>query len=103
LPYELRDDQCAPTAARPCSTSPGGTDCPEANNQLDSMLAHGQKNGYVFTPHASFSGNKPEMGFWWNADPISQGTGTRHFFVDQTGVIRFSKTAQADETSPPLM
>lgn len=83
---------------------PGGTDCPEANNQLDSMLAHGQKNGYVFTPHvSSFSGNKPEMGFGWNADPISQGTGTRHFFVDQTGVIRFSKTAQADETSPPLM
>lgn len=83
---------------------PGGTDCPEANNQLDSMLAHGQKSGYLFTPHlASFTGSKPETGFGWNADPISQSAGTRHFFVDQTGIIRFSKTAQAEETSPPLM
>ncbi|MBS1840693.1 MAG: DUF4190 domain-containing protein [Acidobacteria bacterium] len=82
---------------------PGGTDCPEASNQLDSLLAHGQKHGYLFTPHmSSFSGNKPETGFGWNADPTTQSTGTRHFFVDQTGIIRFSNTAQADETSPPL-
>lgn len=82
---------------------PSGTECPEGGNQLDSVLAGGMKKGYLFTPHiSSFTGSKPETGFGWNADPVSQSSGTRHFFVDQTGVIRYSSSAQADETSTPL-
>lgn len=83
---------------------PGGTACPDGMNQIDSSLASGLKSGYRFTPHiSSFTGQAPETGFGWNADPANSGaTGTRHFFVDQTGVIRFSKTGQADENSEPL-
>jgi type IV pilus assembly protein PilA len=83
---------------------PGGSACREGSNAIDGVLAGGVKNGYRFTPHIpSFTGNAPESGFGWNADPLSTGsTGTRHFFVDQTGVIRFNASEQANETSPPL-
>ncbi len=82
---------------------PGGTACREGSNRIDGVLARGVKNGYRFTPHnPSFTGNAPESGFGWNADPLSPGTGTRHFFVDQTGVIRFDASEQASEASPPL-
>jgi len=82
---------------------PSGSACPEGRNQLDSVLATGQKRGYRFTPHASsFTGQAPETGFGWNADPLSESMGTRRFFVDQTGVIRFSTAGQADENSQEL-
>jgi len=82
---------------------PDGTACHEGSNAIDTALAKGVKNGYRFTPHiSSFTGNPPESGFGWNADPLSPGTGIRHFFVDQTGVIRANSPGQADETSPPL-
>lgn len=82
---------------------PNGTSCPSGNNQIDSTLASGVNSGYQFTPHlSSFTGQVPEAGFGWNADPMSPGMGTRHFFVDQTGVIRFSTAGQADENSEIL-
>lgn len=82
---------------------PDGSACPEARNEIDSVLAKGLKNGYRFTPHASnFTGQVPETGFGWNADPVSPSTGTRHFFVDQTGVIHYNVSEQADADSPVL-
>jgi hypothetical protein len=79
---------------------PNGSACPEGKDQIDGTLALGIKNGYRFTPStANFSGQAPETAFGWNADPISPSAGTRHFFVDQTGVIRYSTTGQADEKS----
>lgn len=82
---------------------PNGTVCPNGKNLIDFGLASGLKSGYRFTPHASsFTGQTPETGFGWNADPVTNATGTKHFFVDQTGVIRFSKTGQADENSVSL-
>lgn len=82
---------------------PNGTACHEGSNKIDTALAKGFKNGYRFTPHiSSFTRNPPESGFGWNADPFSPSTGVRHYFVDQTGIIRVSSTEQADETSPPL-
>jgi len=72
-------------------------------NEIDSTLATGFKSGYRFTPSvANFSGQAPETGFGWNADPISPSAGTRHFFVDQTGVIRSTTAAQASADSPML-
>jgi type IV pilus assembly protein PilA len=39
-----------------------------------------------------------------SADPVTPGsTGLRHFFTDETGVIRFSMRGGADTNSPPLM
>ncbi len=82
---------------------PDGSACPEGRNQIDRLLASGLKNGYRFAPHVSnFTGQSPETGFGWNADPVSPSTGTRHFFVDQTGVIRVSATEQANEDCQEL-
>lgn len=85
---------------------PAGSACPEGRNLIDYSLASGLKSGYRFTPHvSSFTGQAPETGFGWNADPVKVGsgaTGMRHFFVDQTGVIRVSTTGQADENSEPV-
>jgi type IV pilus assembly protein PilA len=82
---------------------PNGTACPDANNAIDGTLASGIKSGYRFTPHvSSFTGQVPETGFGWNADPLNDAVGSRHFFVDQTGVIRFSRTGAADESSEVL-
>jgi type IV pilus assembly protein PilA len=81
----------------------GGTVCPDGKNLIDFSLASGLKNGYRFTPHVSnFTGQAPETGFGWNADPVNESTGSRHFFVDQTGVIRYTRTGQADENSENL-
>jgi hypothetical protein len=82
---------------------PNSTTCPKGASPLVSILITGTKNGYQFTPHtSSFSGKVPETVFGWNADPLSDATGRRHFFVDQTGVIRFSTTGPADENSEAL-
>jgi len=71
---------------------------------LDGQLASGSRNGYVFTYRAeSTSGNGAPDVFLLTADPISSGaSGIRHFFVDQTGVIRFDENGPADQHSPPL-
>jgi type II secretory pathway pseudopilin PulG len=38
-----------------------------------------------------------------SADPVAPGTsGVRHFYTDETGIIRFSVRAGADSKSPPL-
>ena len=82
---------------------PNGSACPDGKNLIDDRLALGDKSGYRFTPNvSSFSGQAPETSFGWNADPISPSTGTRHFFVDQTGVIRFNASGQATADSPIL-
>jgi hypothetical protein len=82
---------------------PNGSACPEGKNVIDSTLATGVKSGYRFTPSvANFSSQAPETSFGWNADPVSPSAGTRHFFVDQTGVIRFTTAAQASADSPIL-
>ena len=82
---------------------PGGSVCPAGRNLIDFTLASGLKSGYRFTPHTpSFSGQAPETGFGWNADPLTPSTGTRHFFVDQSGVIRINAAGPADEASEPL-
>lgn len=67
-------------------------------------LAGGQVYGYTFTYQASSSsGNSTLDTFKLNADPVTSGTtGMRHFYVDQTGVIRFQDGGPANENSPPL-
>lgn len=71
----------------------------ETLSLIDSVLASGTKSGYLFvlTPTV----NPP---FAWNAtaDPGSPRTGTRHFFVDESGVIHWSDSAQAGAADPPL-
>ncbi len=64
---------------------------------IDSVLGSGTKDGYTF---ASTGGS---IGFTITAEPITAGsTGTRYFFSDESGVIRYSTGASATNSSSPL-
>ncbi|HXZ27114.1 MAG TPA: prepilin-type N-terminal cleavage/methylation domain-containing protein [Terriglobales bacterium] len=75
---------------------------------LDSVLsqAPNQKSGYTFaTPNPGALGTTaaPNVVYQVTADPITAGqTGTRHFFSDESGVIRFNATAAATSNDAPL-
>jgi type IV pilus assembly protein PilA len=63
--------------------------------QID--VADPTKSGYTFTYTST------GVDFTYNADPILVGqTGNRHFFVDSTGMIRFSETGPAGPADPAL-
>ena len=69
----------------------------EAAKLIDSVLGSGTKDGYTF---ASSGGS---LAFTINAAPILAGsTGTRYFFSDESGVIRYSTSGTADNSSNPL-
>jgi type IV pilus assembly protein PilA len=74
--------------------------CPGGNSQIDTNLQSGTKSGYTFALGAP--GAAPFTQFTANADPVSASSGTRHFFVDQTGVIRYNQAAAAKVTDLPL-
>lgn len=64
---------------------------------IDSVLGAGQKSGYSFTYRMT-------NGSWTcAASPVSSGNdGDRHFFVDQSGIIRFNGAAAANASSNPI-
>jgi prepilin-type N-terminal cleavage/methylation domain-containing protein len=69
-------------------------------NLIDSVLGAGTKQGYVFTLPTS-----PDSRYQWScqAVPANPGkSGDRSFFVDESGVIRFSTTTTVDSTSTPI-
>jgi len=66
---------------------------------IDSSLATGTKSGYNFI-YAPIGG-APISQYTVNADPVAAGTSTpRHFFSDQTLVIRFNVLAAAAPGDP---
>lgn len=71
---------------------------------IDSALAGGSKNGYVFryTPGAAgVSGNI--LSYTITANPIRPGTsGRRGFFTDQSAVVRANMAGPADASSTPI-
>ncbi len=71
---------------------------------IDSFLQSGQKSGYLFFYSAGYPNDKGVISsFTVNADPVLAGsTGLRHFFTDQTGVIRAESDRPANANSPPL-
>ncbi len=76
---------------------------------IDDVLAGGgvtsNKSGYTFTyaPVAGAAGGVTNAGFTCNADPQSrQQTGTRSFFVDESGVIRQNPKAAATVADAPI-
>jgi type IV pilus assembly protein PilA len=101
-------------------TTAGDTTCNHAA-LLDVWLTSGRKTGYIFTytpqypdgataavisPKAAAKGCTAggASGYAVTANPLQRGsTGMRSFFVDQTGVIRFSANGEsATADSPPL-
>ena len=67
---------------------------------LDSVLASGVKSGYSFT--VSVGGGSPATQYAVNGDPQSPQTGQRHFYSDQSGVIRYNTSASATASDNPL-
>jgi len=65
---------------------------------IDSVLAGGVKQGYNFT-YVFIDAE----GFTLNADPGVPGkTGTRHFFVDESGIIKANRDGQASSADPAV-
>ena len=83
---------------------PGGKDCNHLN-VVDATLAVTApvKNGYRFYYSQTGISNGTKTRYILAADPVTPGTsGVRHFFTDQTGVIRASLSGGADANSRPL-
>jgi hypothetical protein len=76
---------------------------PEAAGLIDPVLASGQKSGYrfIYVPG-------PRDEHWLittyavRADSMTLESGNRHFFTNQTGVIRSETGQPAGPNSPPL-
>ena len=75
---------------------------------LDSFLSQPpfQKSGYAFaiaSPGALGTSAAPNLTFRSTADPFVPGqTGVRHYFSDDSNVIRFNATAPATPNDAPL-
>jgi type IV pilus assembly protein PilA len=71
---------------------------------IDSVLSSGVKSGYVFTYTVlATDANGNAQAFSANADPITPGTtGDRHFYTDQSAVIRQNSTSTAGPSDPPI-
>lgn len=84
---------------------PGVGDCNGAN-LVDPVLGYpaAMRSGYVF--HYSPGPPDPSghlLSYTITADPITQNTsGIRHFFVDESGVIRSTTGGPATADSPPI-
>jgi len=77
-----------------------GATCPAASNEIDNTLSTGVKSGYSF--HNYTATGTPATQFSINADPLTTSSGTRHFFVDESGVIRSNSTAAATNADNAL-
>jgi type IV pilus assembly protein PilA len=78
----------------------GAGPCPGATNLLDSQLVTGTKSGYSFT--LGGASGSPLVTYTTNANPLSSSSGTRYFYSDQSGVIRYATGAAATSTSSAL-
>ena len=68
----------------------------EAAGLVDDVLGTGTKSGYDYVVTGAAGA------YTSTADPDSASTGTRHFFSDESGVIRFDAAAQADAADPAI-
>jgi type IV pilus assembly protein PilA len=84
---------------------PGRGDCERAD-LLDKSLGADQpvKFGYYFHYVAAEADNIGQVtSFVITADPVDEGSsGMRHFYIDQSGVIRWTSNQPADAGSPVL-
>jgi type IV pilus assembly protein PilA len=78
---------------------------PDQNNAglIDEVLASGMKSGYIITYLPLTQDAKGHTATYSvNADPISPTTGQRHFYTDQTCVIRSNIAVAAGPTDLPI-
>jgi len=60
------------------------------------------KSGYGFVMNAVTPSSATAASFTATADPLSDNTGTRHFFVDESGLVTFNNTQTATAGDNPL-
>jgi type IV pilus assembly protein PilA len=78
---------------------------PDQNNAgtIDEVLAGGNKSGYVFTYSPLTTGPLGHvLTYSLNADPLTPSTGQRHFYTDQSCVIRVNVSVSAGPTDVPI-
>ena len=77
-----------------------------ANNAalLDEIVTGGSKHGYRFTYNSTdTNGDGIVDAFQVTASPLNPGvTGERHFYIDQSGVIRARRGGVAGPGDPPI-
>jgi hypothetical protein len=66
---------------------------------VDRVVIHGYQFRYVPGEH---SANGQIVNYTLSADPISPAAGMRHFYLDQTTVIRYENGAPADGASSAI-
>ena len=71
---------------------------------VDAVLGSGNKEGYVYTVAVTLGGVAVTPAYTCIAAPAASGqTGYRQYFVDESGVIRFTSDGSAvTVASPPL-
>ena len=78
----------------------GAATCPGASGLLDSQLVTGTKSGYSFA--LTSAGATPRTQYTVTGNPNNTTSGTRYFFSDESGVIRYATGGAAVVTSPAL-
>jgi type IV pilus assembly protein PilA len=70
---------------------------------IDAVLGGGMKSGYTFLAPGVAGAGGANTTYTVNADPTTPGSsGVRHFFSDQSGVIRANNAAAATVADAPL-
>ncbi len=88
-----------PAAITDLQKSANGGPSSTAADFIDSSLASGTKDGYVFTYVRSEGG----AGYSLSARPAkAHQTEARYFFTDQSGTIRFAIGQDADASAAPV-
>jgi prepilin-type N-terminal cleavage/methylation domain-containing protein len=102
ITYYTSYGQYPPTLAALGPPAAGAQATAANSDLLDSVLSAGTKSGYVFT-YAPVAAGGLNQTYTVLADPQVPGTtGQRHFFTDQTGVIRTDPVQTATATSTPI-
>jgi type IV pilus assembly protein PilA len=84
---------------------PGSRDCNHAGLVTGAMASRrALKSGYVFEYHPGPANESGQIATYViSADPVSPNTsGTRHFYTDESAVIRFESNNPAGQQSQPL-
>ena len=68
---------------------------------IDATLAGGTKSGYLFT-YVAVGSSGLNNSYTLNADPVSSGSGQRHFYTDATHILRVNPSVVASSSDPPL-
>jgi type IV pilus assembly protein PilA len=92
-----------PAAAE--NLGPGPGDCSHANLvEMEMSLPRSIRSGYVFVYHPGPADDQGHIvSYVISADPfIANNTGARHFYTDETGIIRFENSGPAGSESQPL-